>query len=55
MYLIKTEIIDKERLSKDNELMTSARWMTEYRPVGASYALNFVASSVEIMGEKIQR
>jgi len=32
LYLIKTEIFDKEKLAKDKEIMTSVRWMTEVKP-----------------------
>jgi len=32
LYIIQTEVIDKEKLSKDKALMTSVRWMTEFKP-----------------------
>jgi len=32
LYLIQTEVIDKEKLAKDKQIMTSVRWMTEYKP-----------------------
>lgn len=44
MYLLKTEVIDKDRLLTDSELMTSARWMSEYRPVNYFYFLTIFFS-----------
>jgi len=32
LYSFQTEVIDKEKLSKDKDLMTSVRWMTEFKP-----------------------
>jgi len=32
LYLVKTEIFDKEKISNDTEIMTSVKWMTEVKP-----------------------
>jgi len=31
-YFVKTEVIDKEFIEKDKEIMTSARWMSDVKP-----------------------
>jgi len=32
LYLIKTEFFDKEKLARDQNIMTSVRWMTQVKP-----------------------
>jgi len=32
LYLIKTEVFDREKLARDKEIMTSVRWMTQVKP-----------------------
>jgi hypothetical protein len=32
LYLVKTEVIDKDKLDSDKDLMTSLRYLTEYKP-----------------------
>jgi len=32
LYLIKTELLDREKLRKDQEIMTSVRWMSTIKP-----------------------
>jgi len=32
LYLIKTELFDKEKLARDKDIMTSVKWMTQVKP-----------------------
>jgi len=32
LYLVQTEIVDRKKLESDNEIMTSARWMSRVKP-----------------------
>jgi len=32
LYLIKTEVFDREKLAHDKDIMTSVRWMTQVKP-----------------------